>query len=238
MKLFNGKVYNLIRTVIFVGLAAFVITALYLLDLSEIERLRYFIGALMIFYGAEEIIYTAFNRKNHISVKSLYWDIVEIILGLVMILFVGKGEADVIYAVVCVSWATWSILRETRELVEITLEFKEKATGILNISESLTVIALSVTMIIEPTKHHAYIHLWLLVAELLTTALFPVLDNACKPLMERIASRRKPVNECGQGEKALNEADAEKALNEAALSEDLNDSNNENENREVNGGKD
>ena len=173
------KIYGAIRTAIYWALTALVIV--FLASLAQIEVLRYFIGSLMIFYGAEEIVYTAIKNKKHYSIHALYWNLVEMLIGLTLVVFVEAGDVEVTYAVVCVSWAIWSILRETRELVEVTEELKEhrlihsKIVAVMSILESLTVIALSLTMIIEPGEHHAKIHLYLLAVELFTKMLFPII---------------------------------------------------------------
>lgn len=174
------KIYGAIRTVLYWTLTALVLA--FVADLAEIEVLRYFIGGLMIFYGVEEIIFTAFKNKKHYSIGSLYWNIIEIVIGLTLIVFIETGETAVTYAVVCAGWAIWSILRETRELVEATDELKEnrlipcKIVAVANLLESLTVIALSLTMLIEPGEHHAKIHLYLLAVELFTKVLFPIIN--------------------------------------------------------------
>ena len=173
------KIYGAIRTALYWALTALVLV--FVSHIAEIEVLRYFIGGLMIFYGVEEIIFTVFKNKKHYSTHSLYSNIVEIVIGITLIVFVETGDIEVTYAVVCVGWAIWSILRETRELVEATEEIKEskliacKVVAIVNILESLTVIALSLTMLIEPGEHHAKIHLYLLAVELFTKVLFPII---------------------------------------------------------------
>ena len=187
------KVYGVIRTVIYWALTALVIA--FVSTLAEIEILRYFIGGLMIFYGVEEIILTVFKNKKHYSVHSLYWNLIEIVIGITLIVFIETGETSVTYAVVCVAWAIWSILRESRELVEATEELKEnklitcKIVAIVNLLESLTVIALSLTMIIEPGEHHAKIHLYLLAVELFTKVLFPIINYAAERVAEKKATK-------------------------------------------------
>ena len=189
------KIYGAIRTAIYWALTALVLV--FISTLAEIEILRYFIGGLMMLYGVEEIIYTVFKNKRHYSFHSLYWNIFEILIGLTLIVSVETGDIEVTYAVVCVSWAIWSILRETRELVEATEELKEnklipcKIVAIVSIIESLTVIALSLTMIIEPGEHHAKIHLYLLAVELFTKALFPILNF----VTEHLAEKKKDTGE-------------------------------------------
>lgn len=183
------KIYGAIRTAIYWVLAALVIV--FISTLAEIEVLRYFIGGLMIFYGVEEIIFAVFKSKKHYSIHSLYWNIIEIVIGLTLIVFVETGDIEVTYAVVCVSWAIWSILRETHELIEATEELKHskpiicKVVAIVGLLESLTVIALSLTMIIEPGEHHAKIHLYLLAVELFTKVLFPIINYIAELLEEK-----------------------------------------------------
>ena len=177
------KIYGAIRTVIYWALTALVLV--FAAVIAEIDVLRYFIGGLMIFYGVEEIVLTVFKNKKHYSINCLYWNIIEIIIGLTLIIFVGSD-----YEIVCVSWAIWSILRETRELVEATGELKTqpvpcKIVAIFNILESLTVIALSLTMVIEPGEYHAKIHLYLLAAELFTKVAFPLINYIALRFMRR-----------------------------------------------------
>ena len=209
------KIYGVIRTVIYCILAALVIA--FAPTLAEIEVLRYFIGGLMIFYGVEEIIYTAIKNKKHYSFNSLYWNIIEIVIGITLIAFVEAGEiAAETYAVVCVCWAIWSILRETRELVEATEELKEnklipcKIVAVVNLLESLTVIALSLTMLIEPGEHHAKIHLYLLAVELFTKVLFPLINY----IAERINAKKS-----AKVEETAEPTEPEKAADEVAVSE-------------------
>ena len=183
------KVYGAIRTAMYWILTALVIA--FVSTLAQIEVLRYFIGGLMIFYGIEEIIYTVFKNKKHYSIRSLYWNIVEIVIGITLVVFVETGNVEVTYAVVCVCWAIWSILREAHELVEATEKLKDnklllcRIVAIVNFLESFTVIALSLTMLIEPSEHHAKIHLYLLVAELFTKVLFPLVNYIALRLEEK-----------------------------------------------------
>ena len=199
------KIYGAIRTAIYWALTALVFA--FVLTLAEIEVLRYAIGGLMIFYGIEEIVLTAIKHEKHYSIHSLYWNLIEILIGLVLIVFVETEDEEVTYAVVCVCWAIWSILREARELVEVTEELKEhkpilsKIASIVNMLESLTVIALSLTMLIEPGEHHAKIHLYLLAVELFTKVLFPIVHYIAERLEQK---------------KELKEAKAESAPDESA----------------------
>ena len=190
------KIYGPIRTALYWALTVLVIVFAH--EVAEIEILRYAIGGLMMLYGVEEIVLTVFKNKKHYSIHTLYWNIIEIVIGLTLVVFVETGDIEVTYAVVCVAWAIWSILRETRELVEVAEELKHnklvacRVVAIVNLVESLTVIALSLTMLIEPGEHHALIHLYLLAVELFTKALFPIINH----IAERKAASK------GQGETA------------------------------------
>lgn len=212
------KIYGIIRTVIYWALTALVIA--FVANLAEIEALRYFIGSLMIFYGVEEIAFTAVKNKKHYSFHSLYWNLIEIAIGITLIVFIETGEIDVTYAVVCVSWAIWSILRESRELVETTEELRDnkiiacKIVAIVNMLESLTAIALSLTMLIEPGEHHAKIHLYLLAVELFTKVLFPIINYAAERFEEK---KEKEVEATAVGQTQPEEADDEVAASEAEI---------------------
>lgn len=209
------KIYGAIRTLIYWVLTALVIA--FVSTLAEIGVLRYFIGGLMIFYGVEEIILTVFKNKKHYSISSLYWNIVEIVIGLTLIVFIETGDSEVTYAVVCVGWAIWSILRETRELVEATEDLKQtkliacKIVAVFNLLESLTVIALSLTMIIEPGEHHAKIHLYLLAVELFTKVLFPIINYSVGRLHEK---KKIKVEDTAVEPTEPEEADGEVAASE------------------------
>lgn len=187
------KIYGAIRTAVFLALTALVLA--FIPEIAGIEVLRYFIGGLMVFYGVEEIIHTAVKNEKHYNINTLYWNIIEIVIGITLIAFVETGEIEVTYAVVCVGWAMWSILRETHELVEATEELKEsklipcKIVAIVNLLESLTVIALSLTMLIEPGEHHAKIHLYLLAVELFTKVLFPIVNYIAEHFAEKKAAK-------------------------------------------------
>lgn len=219
------KIYSAIRTAVYWVLTVLVIV--FISTLAEIEVLRYFIGGLMIFYGVEELILTVFKSKKHYSLHSVYWNVVEIIIGLTLIVFVETGDIEVTYAVVCVCWAIWSILRETRELVEATEELKDnklmlcKIVASVNIIESVTIIALSLTMLIEPGEHHAKVHLYLLAVELFTKVLFPIINHIAERLEEKKKIKVQPVEVINpQPETATAVADSDEEQNNTEHTEE------------------
>ena len=160
--------YNLIKLLICIVIAVLV----FVFREKLIEHLKLFIGSLMIAYALEETIFILLYHARHILREDkIYLAFVELILGIVLLC------TDISIEAVCVIWATWSILRESYEIKEIACELKHLPPKILSGVESITVIVFSILLIINPGHHHAMIHLYLLLAELVVTPLTPLLDE-------------------------------------------------------------
>ena len=99
------------------------------------------------------------------------------ILGVTLFIYPLEAEPQEVVKMTCVIWATWSIIREAFEIREIITEVKTTVLKIISGIESIAVIVLSVMLILEPGEHHAMIHLYLLLAELVLTPLVPLLDE-------------------------------------------------------------
>lgn len=165
--------YYLIKLIVYVALAICV----FIFREKLVEHLKYFIGGLMVFYGLEEILFEIVFRDKHFWHKDkIYLGIIEILLGLVLLIF------PLIIEEVCTIWATWSIVREAFEIKELVTEIKSWTLTFLSGAESIAVIVFSVLLILEPGEHHAMIHLYLLLVELVLTPLIPLLDEI---LLER-----------------------------------------------------
>ena len=170
------KIYTFIKIGIFVALAF----VFFFIRETFVEFLQYFIGGLMIFYGAEEILYEGLFHRYHFWHKSKnYLGLVEIILGVTTLL------APLEYSGVCIIWATWSIIRESYEIRELISEIDRVSLTIISGIESLVIIVFSVMLIFEPTEHHAMIHLYLLLIELILTPLIPLNDEIAKNKKEK-----------------------------------------------------
>ena len=157
-----------------IKLAAFAILAILVFVFRKplVENLQYFIGGLMLLYGLEEIIFEIIYSRAHLLHQSkIYLGFIEVLLGFVVLL------VPMAYASVCIIWATWSILREAYEIKEVFSEIKCLAPKIISATESVVVIAFSIMLIAEPGEHHAMIHLYLLLAELIVSPLTPLLDE-------------------------------------------------------------
>lgn len=137
-----------------------------------VENLRWFIGGLVVLYGAIGILGAALEKSCPIRERQeIYFNSVEILIGLIILIFVKE------YSAVCIIWAVWSILRESIEIKEIVDGELHLFLAIVSGIESVAVIVLSVMLITEPGRHHALIHTYLLCIELLLTSSIPVLNH-------------------------------------------------------------
>lgn len=160
--------YYLIKLAVCIALAVLV----FIFRETLIEHLKYFIGGLMILYSTEEIIFEIIYTKRHIlHGEKIYLGFIELLLGLSLLIL------NISYESVCVIWAIWSIMREAYEIKEIITEMKCIIPRILSAVESIAVIVFSILLILKPGEHHAMIHLYLLLVELLFSPLIPLLDE-------------------------------------------------------------
>ena len=168
MKEKNCIKYNLIKLVIYIVLAVLI----FVFREKLIENLKYFIGGLMLLYAFEEILFIVLHHVHHLLHEDkVYLGFIELVLGIVLL------TVNFSYESVCVIWATWSILRESYEIKEIACELKNIVPKIISGVESIVVIVFSILLLVEPGHHHAMIHLYLLLAELVITPLTPLLDE-------------------------------------------------------------
>ena len=168
MKEKSGIKYNLIKLIVFTVLAILI----FIFREKLVEHLKFFIGGLMLFYALEEILFCFLFHSHHFFHEDkVYLGLIEVLLGIVLLSVNLSIEA------VCVIWATWSILREAYEIKEIACELKHLPPKILSGVESIVVIVFSILLLVEPGEHHALIHLYLLLAELVISPLTPLLDE-------------------------------------------------------------
>lgn len=162
--------YHLVKLIVCVILSILVLV--FREQLVHLNNLKYFIGALMVAYGLDEIAFEVYCHKLHfIHEHKTYLGLVELVLGATMLILALDYEA------VCVIWATWSIIRESYEIKELVTEIKSITLTVISGVESVAVIVLSIMLIAEPGEHHAMIHLYLLLFEFILTPLVPLLDE-------------------------------------------------------------
>ena len=155
-------IYNLVKLGVYIVLAILV----FIFREFFVDHLKYFIGGLMILYAFEENLFIPILHQDKV-----YLGFIEILLGIVLLVI------NISFEGVCVIWATWSILRESYEIKEIACELKTIPPKILSGIESIVVIVFSILLIANPTEHHAMVHLYLLIVELVVAPLTPLLDE-------------------------------------------------------------
>lgn len=161
--------YNIIKLVIFAILGVMVIV----FRETHVENLRMVVGTLMLLYGIEEIIYEAIFYPRQFDRKTRsYFGLVEIIVGITFLCV-----NSITYESVCVTWAVWSMIRESYEIKEIIAELHAYVPRFVSLIESIIVFIFSIMLIINPTEHHALTHLYLLVFELILNPLVPLADD-------------------------------------------------------------
>ena len=159
-------------------LICFVVCAVLLLVFNEffLHNLRWFIGGLIVLYGSLGILALLLAKVKPIyEGQGFLFFAVEILLGLVTLCFIKD------YATVCVIWAVWSIIRESVELEEIVARELHPVLAVVSGLESVAVVVLSVMLMMEPGEHHAMIHSYLLVVELILASLIPIINHRLMP---------------------------------------------------------
>ena len=160
------KIYNYIKLAIFVVFAALV----FVFRKDLLVDLHYLVGSLILLYGAEETLVYTFVFKKTVYTKFWFiFGLFETMIGIIVLVSIRD------YTSVCVIWALWSILREAVEIYEITSGEVKGIPAILSAVESIVAITFSVMLLITPGEHHAKTHIYLLIIELIVTALIPVL---------------------------------------------------------------
>ena len=171
MKYFNVSShirYSFIKLGVFVTMGIFT----FIFREQLVQNLKYFIGGLMVVYGLEEVIYEVyFFGKDFWKRERIFLGFLEILFGSVLIL------SSLTIETVCIIWASWSIVREAFEIRELVVVIRSWTLTIISGIESVAVIVLSVMLLLEPGEHHAMIHLYLLLVELLLNPLVPLLDE-------------------------------------------------------------
>ena len=162
------KIYKCIKFGLFfvLGISIFFLMKQYMLCL------RYFIGGLITLYGIDGFCSWFFEKDREQKMHFLFKAIVQLILGVSTLVLITRFE------IICVIWAVWAILREADEIAEYYEMFKEKVPCLLGFLESVIAIVFSIMLIMEPGEHHAKIHMYLLIVELLSTVIFPQLRFA------------------------------------------------------------
>ena len=143
-----------------VEMAIVVVISVFVLIFKDvlIGNIKYFVGAIMVYEGIEEIVLEIIHvKKDFWKTSKTYQGFIDIIFGIVLLsLFI---DPEIEYIVVCVVWASWSIVRESHEIKRIVTDVRCITPRIISGVESVAVIIFSILLILEPGEHHAMIHL-------------------------------------------------------------------------------
>ncbi len=170
------KIYNIIKTILFLGAGVLILVFYEPLMENDGYLLKYVVGSMMVYFGAEEVILILIEKKLKKNFSSFFNSIITAYLGILTIAFLNDIENS--FVIICVIWATWSILREGHEIAhKVVKKWDNKVVAIINLTESIIVIVLSSFLIIEPAIHNVKVHLILLAIELFIEILWPRLDN-------------------------------------------------------------
>lgn len=156
------KTWHLIKLVLYIILG----TLVFIFNEFCLENVGYIVATLMLLYAIEDIVISIIDGVFNEETK-LFTALIEVVLAFVLAFL--KEDA---FTSKLIMWAVWSIIREGKEITECVLRFKEKKFAFLNLAESLVVTYFSITMIFNPTEHHAHTHIFLLGVELYTNVLF------------------------------------------------------------------
>lgn len=164
------KKWQILKAVLYLTLAVFI----FVLNKTIMPYVGILVGAIVCLYAAEEFIVNVAKKTLISDAYRLFEGIAQLLIGI--ILFIVSD--DIIK--VCLVWGVWSILRESKEMAEAIKRLPTRKSEIIDIIESVTIIALSFLMILEPNDAHAYLHMILLGVELVIVVLFycvEVLEN-------------------------------------------------------------
>ena len=146
------------------------------------------VGAAVSIYGLDMTVRGIAAKKLFGENYLLFGALSQFLIAAALFAVSGSIES------VCVIWAVWSILREGKESSEALHRVINKRSGILSIIESVVVIVFSFMMIMEPSEHHASLHVYILGIELILEIGFMLLDLLSDRLVEK-RLREKTVAE-------------------------------------------
>lgn len=132
--------------------------------------LHFLVGGVMTLYGVEGLIFSNYRAKKHFYKDyQFYLGQIEILLGIVMLSSVRE------FNTICVIWGTWTIVRESYELYEVSHKLSYRFPAFLSLALSVIEIIFSILLILFASEHHALTHIYLLIPEFIVIGLSPLL---------------------------------------------------------------
>ena len=161
------KKWQTLKAILYLALGSFI----FIFNNAVMPYVGFLVGGIVFLYAVEELIVLPARKELFKSPYHLFDGIAQFLIGIILFLV----SDDVIK--VCLVWGVWSIIRESKEMAEAIDKLSKRKLSVINIIESVAVIALSFLMIIEPNESHAHLHVLLLGAELVIVVLFYFLET-------------------------------------------------------------
>ena len=118
-----------------------------------VEYIPIFVSSVILIYSLELLIKWLVCDRKITKETKLFDGIIELLLSIIIIIFLrDKFEA------ICIVWGFWIVIREGKELDESIYEIKHNKLAIIDILESCVLMYFAISLIINPTEHHAFIH--------------------------------------------------------------------------------
>ena len=159
--------------------------AILVMNETALSGVGYVVGTVILAYGVDLIVLSLI-RKKYVGENAIFCGaLVHLFVGVIM--FIVRDDI----VKVCLVWAVWSILRESKELTEAVHRMIHRKYGLINAVESVAIIVLSFLMVLEPNIHHAHLHVIILGIELILEILFPIANR----VLDGFIARRKAEKE-------------------------------------------
>ena len=175
----------------YIELFVFLVIGFFIIFFREqlINDIKYFVGAMMIFEGLfEGVVEITSHKKEFWKQSRTYLALIDLIFG-INLLFIPTLD----YAVICVIWASWSIVKESYEIKHTVTEIKTIVAKIVGGLESAVIIAFSIVLIMEPGVHHAMTHLYLFIIEIIFIPFVYIIDEFMYLLREKKKAKKGNV---------------------------------------------
>ena len=161
------KLFKVLKTFIFLAIGIL----LFIFHDFLFARLSLTLGLSIIAFGLSTLAIVFLVKEKRI--RNIIKTTINFGGGLYIIFF-AKSLGSI-----CIVWGVWSILREIAEMSDLRLnEFKKRPVlTIIDIIESLSMIALAALLIVRKTEFAASIHFYLLAFEFILEGLWVFVKN-------------------------------------------------------------
>ena len=189
-----GKVYKLIKLILFVAAGIAILVCNKLIMHEEGAIINGLVGAIIAIYGIEGVLLPIFTHKIKAESVEMLNGAINVLIAVIMI-FLLEGHPYEL-RIVCVLWSVWSIMREGVEIYEKAIEGfkKHPITSVANLAESVVVIVFSIMLICakdgHELEHHAHAHVILLGIELIIEVIWVYVGEFEARCLRRIRRRR------------------------------------------------